>query len=255
VAVTGDLACPTPACDFATTRELARRQHVKFKHPELVGEANVSRETSANPFDGTPEEPKPEAKKGLFSGLFKPKPSRPAKPPREQRPKRSFGKRVSAATILGAPFEFAGEAVQGQLPATARMLAVQAPYAGYVLDEAVAGTIVDKVAFQPLARAQDRLGMVGSVIGPPLLVARIEMHPEQMHSLVPLLKRSLRMAAPYIAKGLKKKKEDDAKLAEVLTELYPDLPPGTDPLDAMLSDILAPIFTRPAPAPEEEPVP
>lgn len=196
---------------------------------------------SESPFGGEvlPEPAKPQG--GGFFGRFKKQ--KTDAPPREKkrtqpRPRRSIGRRKEASTLLGMPFTFASEITANiGLPATSRMLAAEAPWAGYVLDEAIAGTLVDRIAVQPIAKIQDRVGMIGSVIGPPGMVFQMETHPERIPLLLPMLARSLRMAAPYIAQGLKKKRKADAEAAAALRELYPTAPDDADIGVYMVSEI------------------
>lgn len=58
------------------------------------------------------------------------------------------------------------------LPPLSRMLQAQAPYAGVVFDESVAGTPVD-VLLQPIARYSGSLRALNGLIGPPVIVAAI----------------------------------------------------------------------------------
>lgn len=215
---------------------------------------------TSNPFESSPNLPVPidqGKKKGWrswFGGKSADNKDKPPRPKPERRP-RFTGKRQSAAELLGMPFEEGAEIVEGalRLPATARMLRMQAPWAGHVLDDAIAGTLVDRVAVQPVVRVQDRIGAVGSVVVPPLLVAQMEMHPERAEVYYPLLRRSIRLAAPYILEGLKKHRKQEQELSEVLEELrqlYAETPEaGTSQanasaLDLLLADILSPIVAQ-----------
>lgn len=203
-------------------------------------EVDAEPRESESPFGGEvlPEVPDKGPGAGGFFGRFrKPKGDAPPRPPkREARPRR-IGKRKDASTLLGAPFDIASEVTAQMLPATSRMLAAEAPWAGYVLDEAIAGTLIDRIAVQPMAKVQDRVGMIGSVVGPPAMVFQMETHPERIPVMLPMLARSLRMAAPYIARGLKKKRAADAAAAEAMAELYPDAPEGADIGQYMISEI------------------
>lgn len=55
-----------------------------------------------------------------------------------------------------------------------RVLAIQAPAAGLMLEDVVKGTVVDLV-LQPIARAEARLEVVGALAGPPLLVLALQL--------------------------------------------------------------------------------
>lgn len=195
----------------------------------------------------SPAERKPSAK---LLEMFRPKgkseetPDGKEKRPGSNKTKRIF-KRKPAAEIYGIPFEIGAEiAAIANKPATATMLAIQSPYAGHILDQALAGTIVDRVLVQPAARGQDRFGALMAVFAPPLIVMSIERNPQRAPALVPLLKRSLRMSAPFIAEGLKKKRIEEEKLQSVIEELYPTAPEGSTALDVMIMEILAPLMQR-----------
>jgi len=73
----------------------------------------------------------------------------------------------------------------------ARVLDVQAPIAGLLLEDMVKNTIVDRF-LQPLARIESGGEVAFALMGPPLLVAAIQAKPEMQMILVPLLKESLR---------------------------------------------------------------
>jgi hypothetical protein len=53
------------------------------------------------------------------------------------------------------------------LPPMQRLLQAQAPFAGIALEDALAGTIVDR-ALQPVARAEDKAKAVGGLLMPPM---------------------------------------------------------------------------------------
>ena len=236
-------------CDYTTQWPIALSQHRKG-HPEVQAATPPAQPVLAETNGSGGEE----KKSGFLSRLWapkEPKPPKPPKPPREVKPGTRRG-RVSVATLAGVPIDFAAELAPAVgLPATGKMLAIEAPWAGYVIDEAVAGTVIDRLA-QPLAKAQDRFAAVGSVIGPPLIVAQMERNPDRIPVLAVMLKRSLKMSAPWIAKGIKKMREEEAKLAEVLAELYPTAPPGTTALDQMVADIVA-LAVTPKYHPPQEP--
>ena len=173
------------------------------------------------------------------------------------------GERVSGASVIGYPWSLGAQVLAPVRPITARMIEIQAPFAGHVLDEAVAGTVVDKFAVQPLARSEERLAAVGGIVVPVVASFQIESYAMRANAAVSIeehtqasakvqfwisvLKESLRESAPFFAKGIAKKKASDAELAKIMADLYPTAPAGTTPLDAMVADILAPLMTMPPP--------
>ena len=61
------------------------------------------------------------------------------------------------------------------MPPVSRILQIQAPVAGILLEDAVKGTIVDTV-LQPLARWEEKGKVFGALAGPPALVGMITVH-------------------------------------------------------------------------------
>jgi hypothetical protein len=146
-------------------------------------------------------------------------------------------KRESLATL--AAFAWGGMAQAasraGRVP-TSRMLTLQAPVAGMLLDDAVRGTLVDKV-LQPFARTGKRGEALFALVGPPILVEMIMRHPERQATLIPLLAAALEqyadLAGPKLA-AAKRKAEKRAQelgadgIEELIQFLFapPDAPPG-----------------------------
>jgi hypothetical protein len=64
-----------------------------------------------------------------------------------------------------------------------RVLAIQAPAAGLMLEDVVRGTVVDLV-LQPIARAEAKLEVVGALAGPPLLVLALQLPHNQPYKEV-----------------------------------------------------------------------
>ena len=171
----------------------------------------------------------------------KPSDPRPAPPTREKTPSRGGrpGKRESAAETLGDIWSgFGGLAKSAGHVPTGRCLQWQAPIAGEMLDEAVAGSVVDKVALQRIVKGRQRFDLLGAVLGPPLLVMAIERNPANAETLMPMLRSSIRHGLPLMVPAIKKVQAREAKIAEATELLFADLPgyePGTDPVDVVLS--------------------
>lgn len=96
----------------------------------------------------------------------------------------------------------------------ARVLQMQAPVAGMVLDGVVKNTVVDRV-LQPIARVEQGGETVFALVGPPLIVGAITTKPHLAPMLAPLLKDALRtwinVAGPHIIKA----QEEEAKFQEM----------------------------------------
>ena len=120
-------------------------------------------------------------------------------------------------------------ASRGALP-TARVLEMQAPTAGLILDQALAGTLADRM-LQPIARGGKRAQAAAALIGPPLLVTAISLHPEKIETLGPILKECLIQWAIVAGPKMQELAKRQEKIKEELD--------GWDP-DVMLAEIFAP---------------
>ena len=198
---------------------------------------------------------------GGIRGFFakrKKEPAQEAPPTRERRPKVSkvSGRRVSSAdTLSDAWSAFGGIAARsGHLP-LGRCLQFQAPVAGEMLDEAVKGSFLDKRFLQPIVKTRGRFDLISAVMGPPMLVMAIERNPERAEMLLPLLKSSIRNSLPLMIPAIKKVQEKEKKAAEAARELFPDLPEGEDPADAIIALMFADwIPPTPEARPQEAPI-
>jgi hypothetical protein len=172
------------------------------------------------------------------------KPERePAPTTREPSPARRVG-RVSAADSLGDLLMAVGGALS-RVPrhsATGRVLMMQSATSGQVIDEAVKGTALDRRLIQPAVRTRRSVESVGAVMLPPLIVFGIEQNPERAPVLVPLLESALRSAAVAMAPAVRKVRKRAADEATVLAELYPEAPPGSDPVQYLVNELFPGIY-------------
>ena len=121
------------------------------------------------------------------------------------------------------------------LPATSRLLKIQAPVAGVILEDTVKGTVVDKW-LQPLARTTKGAEAVFALAGPPVLVAAIEMNPAAAPLILPLLRESLltwcKIAGPKMADALKRETEFEAEFGQdvdtMMAFLFTDILPADE---------------------------
>jgi len=104
---------------------------------------------------------------------------------------RSIKARISTEKIISGAWAAAASLVTNLNPAVGRVLAMQAPVAGMVLEEKVKDTILDRV-LQPLARAADGGNTAMALLGPPLLVQALTMRPDRAPQIVPMLRYALR---------------------------------------------------------------
>jgi hypothetical protein len=121
-----------------------------------------------------------------------------------------------------------------------------------ILDDAISGTIVDKMILQPLVKGRGKFDAIGAVLGPPGIILAIENDPSRAAVLIPLLKSSIRNSLPMMAKAIKKVQAKEKAMAEAAAELFPDLAEGEDPADAIIAMIFEG-WTPPSPSPSEAP--
>lgn len=143
-----------------------------------------------------PQDPAPEGleetKPKLASPSLRERATRAVNRAREA-PKKASGPRVPRKSIdklIGAVWGFAAQVLQPLNMPVARVLAVQAPVAGMVLEDALKNTVVDRL-LQPLAGLQTGGEIAFALMGPPMLVGALTVKPEMAPILVPLLRRSL----------------------------------------------------------------
>ena len=179
-------------------------------------------------------------------------PKRPdKKPPR--------GRRVSLDTDISDIWAFAGRRLEGTPHfATGRMLEYQAPAAGIIFDRAVAGTLPDRVLFQPMARNRDKYEDVGFLLAGPLLTfsmtataqrmeqAQAAGDQEAFEDLAGKLQMQremftwvLSMMLPRLAAGAKLAQEKKAKADKVIADAFPELG-DEDPVQVLATMLFQP---------------
>jgi len=92
------------------------------------------------------------------------------------------------------------------LPATSRLLKLQAPVAGVILEPVVRDTVVDRL-LQPLARTTKGGEALAVLLGPPALVTAMQLNPQTIPFLMPalreLLLRMVKVAGPSMSEAMK----------------------------------------------------
>jgi len=226
------LTCPHCGAEAQSAAGLS--SHVRNRHADL---------TDARPDDVPAPEGDGEAqeKKGWVGRLWAKREPKTATPRPKAAPKRRGGRRVSGAPILAFPFEHGGKMLEAWKPCTANIVKWEASWGAYVLDEAIAGTLPDRLFVQPLARNYQRVAMVESVVGPIALAFAMESKPELIPLLMPEMRRAIRGAAPFMLKAVAKKRVEDAEIEAAFKEAYPDIPDGKT-ADEMIDDLLLDAF-------------
>ena len=162
-------------------------------------------------------------------------------PTREKRPGggKSSRRHSAAETIADGWSALGSVAIRtGSHAPLGRCMQWQAPMAGEMLDDAVKGTVIDKVALQRVVSARGRYDLLGAVFGPPLLVWAIERNPAQAQTLMPLLASSIRHSLPLMVPAIKKAQERERKVYEATELLFADDPnfqSGDDPVQYILA--------------------
>jgi hypothetical protein len=178
------------------------------------------------------------------------------RPPKRKRPS---GRRVALDQDISDVWAFGGRRLMhGPHFATGRMLQYQAPAAGVIVDRAVAGTLADRIVFQPIARNRDKYEDVAFLLAGPLLTFSITMTMQQMQqaidegdkdaydSLAAKLEMQremftwvLSMMLPRLAEGAKLARQKKAETDAVIADAFPELG-DEDPVDVLATSLFTP---------------
>lgn len=137
--------------------------------------------------------------------------------------------RVSVEKVVSWAWASAASVVMNLNPAVGRVLEIQAPVAGMILEDKIKNTIVDR-ALQPLARGMDGGSTAVALVGPPLLVQALSMQPQRAPQIIPLLRQSLRTWVAVAGDKLEKQQAENDEFEEKYGKR----------VDEMLEHILAP---------------
>jgi hypothetical protein len=181
---------------------------------------------------------------------------------RERAPRRGpRGKRIPLDTDIADAWAFFGRRLEGtpHYP-TGRMLTYQAPGAGVILDRTVAGTLVDTVVLQPLARSRDKYEDAAFLIAGPLVTFAITRSYQQLaiameegdNEQAAFIQRRLQMQfegfdwllnamLPRLAEGKKLAQEKEKRTRAVIADAFPELAgTGISPAEALRDMLFAP---------------
>jgi len=202
-----------------------------------------------------PADVPPGVKRGGFGDFFKKKVKEEPKAKKtNEKPPRGVGRRVSAAGTLEDVWAAIGgvAARTGQHAPLGRYLIWQAPAAGEMLDDALAGTIVDRRLLQPAVKTRGRLDVVAAIVGPPAIIFAIEQNPARAAQLLPILKSTIRSSLPSLLPAMKKAQAREEKMNKAVSEMFgDDFPPGVDPVDVVIEQMFTG-WTAPAYEPTYE---
>ena len=205
--------------------------------PGKMGGMSLARHVNAK--HKQPVKPKaPSPKRPATARAAKADPERPAKV------RKSAAENLSLLVSAGAQFA----ARTGALP-LANALAFEAPAAGHALDQAVAGTIIDRKIVQPLNQGAEKWEALGAVLTLPIMVHLVSIYPALQDAFEPQIRRAAEDILVQSLPQIRKKVEKDRRVADALVELGhldPTLAASADPV----GDIVAGFFAGFAPPPE-----
>jgi hypothetical protein len=139
--------------------------------------------------------------------------------------------RVAIDRLIERSWEMMARIVQPVNLPVARVLAMQAPVAGLILEDEIKGTVVDRI-LQPIARTEKKGEAAFALVGPPLLVGVLTSKPELAPVVVPILRESLAVwitvAGPKLEIQAKRNEEFEQKFGVQI--------------DALLQQFLGPIY-------------
>lgn len=121
------------------------------------------------------------------------------------------GPRASTAKLAAGVWGIASKLLNGtSATPLSRVLALQAPVAGMIIDREIKGTLVDVLA-QPVARLVNRASQVGVLFTLPILVQVVTMRPDMYEQLRPHMVDALydwfEVAGPEIEKMAKRQEK------------------------------------------------
>lgn len=229
----------------------------------VTASAVAPHETAPPSRPGSEPETAPARKKGPRS-WFKGKTKQRGAPTNERAPraaKAPRGRRIPLDTDISDAWAFMGRRLENTAHyPTGRMLQYQAPGAGVILDKAVAGTRLDRLALQPLARNRDKYEDAAYLLAGPLVTLAITRSYQELAVAMQegdgekaeALRRRLQMQfegfdwliasmLPRLAEGKKLAQEKKEKEEAVIADAFPELVgTGVSPSEALRDMLFAP---------------
>ena len=128
-------------------------------------------------------------------------------------------KRTYVKSELGMVRKMAANFVAAVNAPTAKAVVLEAPIAGQILDDAVAGTVIDRWLIQPFAGASDKYGPLILLIGFPAAVYIADTHPEHRPMVEDYIRKAIVQIMVSTADEMKVTAEREAHASEQLAEL------------------------------------
>lgn len=284
--------CPWTGCEFVSGSERGLKRHITMSHKppadddDLDGPGEPDDDEIGEPPRPAERPPQPPKASGGVVGRLRDRwrqgkaksgPAAASKP-KAKRQAVSMKNRISTVDDFAMVWRDLGKRLEysPHYP-TGRMLAIQAPGAGVIMDRAVAGTVIDRMVIQPIWRGKDKWEEPFYLIGPPMLTFSVQSLAIKQWQLVQegrtqearalqgrmdagmemlgwMLRRSMVKLAPAIAEARAREQAENEALREAFPELA-ELHPEADPIRALISDLFMPPggYPPPAQAPQEEP--
>lgn len=197
------------------------------------------RDNLTNDLFGTPEAPTEETTEEIFDGETTPPTKSDFKEDKYSPPKRGreSGEKIFGAALIGVGAILVNRRID---PPVGRVLQFESPLAAKKIDDAIAGTIIDRL-LQPLFRKSDDIEGLGAVLGLPILVGIYERRPEMAPVLEPMLYEVMGVMMDQLAPVMRKEKTKQRRTARSLADMSEtfNLPPGTkDPIAAILGGFI-----------------
>lgn len=166
--------------------------------------------------------------------------SKKAATPRERKPKQPTRKRHDASHILGTVWSQGARFVPSA-PAQ-RAMVWQAPSAGRILDQAAAGTMLDRWVLQKIASQESKWAPVVSLVSLPLMLVLIDTNPALAPVLMPQLRNVVKdnLAAALATKAAEKEEMAELEaLAEKAGMEWEQVDPATGEKMDLIGSVLA----------------
>jgi hypothetical protein len=145
--------------------------------------------------------------------------------------------RMSLEKFTGRLYSMAGRVLTPISPAAANCVTVQGPMAGVLLEEALRGTVADRV-LQPLARAEEKLDVAFALVAPPLACMAIEMASQLEPSPQVMLRKTV--AFQMLREGLRTGLEISEKYGDKIAEVIERQRRSDEEVDRLISLIFPP---------------
>ena len=172
----------------------------------------------------------------------------PRPQPKAPRPKpspKSSAKRQEVSEMLGGFWSLmAAFVVPMASPAMARGMSFTAPIAGPVLDDAVAGTPLDKLVLQRFAGTGRKIAGAKDLLTIPMLLLVAEQRPAMLMSPVfeKYFRRAVRDQLSSVVIAMRKEQDLEAELNQAATDLGMKDDPDADILDTICRQLLGPLL-------------